>query len=72
VQAVEVQSPHLMRDADAVYAQRASWTGVEAAGFIKLFGQSSRLWSRVNEAISRGNSDLSGTDGRSESADDER
>ncbi|MEM9384688.1 MAG: argininosuccinate synthase [Pseudomonadota bacterium] len=48
VQATAVESPHLLRDAEAVYAQRASWSGVEAQGFIRLFGQSSRLWSQVN------------------------
>ncbi|MEO0974009.1 MAG: argininosuccinate synthase, partial [Pseudomonadota bacterium] len=48
VTATAVDSPHLLRDADAVYAQKASWSGIEAQGFIRLFGQSSRLWSRVN------------------------
>lgn len=46
--ATGVESPHLLRDAAAVYAQKASWSGVEAQGFIRLFGQSSTLWSRVN------------------------
>ncbi len=49
-----VQSPHLLRDAHAVYAQKASWSGVEAQGFIRLFGQSSRLWSQVNQTSGAG------------------
>ncbi len=57
VHAVAVESPHLLRDRDAVYAQRASWTATEAQGFIKLFGQSSRLWARVNEQSPDGGGD---------------
>ncbi|MEO0422210.1 MAG: argininosuccinate synthase [Pseudomonadota bacterium] len=52
VHATAVESAHLLRDADAVYAQKASWSGIEAQGFIRLFGQSSRLWSQVNGGAS--------------------
>lgn len=46
--AVAVESPHLLRNKKAVYAQSADWSVVEAEGFIKLFGQSSTLSARVN------------------------
>jgi argininosuccinate synthase len=48
VRAESVESPHLLRDANAVYAQKSAWSGVEAQGFIRLFGQNSRLWATVN------------------------
>lgn len=48
VDAVEVQSEHILRREDAVYAQSADWGVKEAEGFIKLFGQSSSLWAEVN------------------------
>lgn len=53
VHATAVRSAHLLSDTDAVYAQKASWTGTEAQGFIRLFGQSSTLWSRVNAPAAR-------------------
>jgi argininosuccinate synthase len=46
--AVAVDSEHILVDADSVYAQSASWTPEEAAGFIKLLGQSSTLSARIN------------------------
>ena len=46
--AVEVDSPHILRREGAVYAQSADWNVTEAEGFIKLFGQSSTLWANVN------------------------
>ncbi|AWV90919.1 argininosuccinate synthase [Bradymonas sediminis] len=48
VDAVKVDSPHILRRAGAVYAQSADWGVEEAEGFIKLFGQSSTLWAEVN------------------------
>ncbi len=51
VSAVAIDSPHILKDADAVYAQSCSWSPEEAAGFIKLLGQSSTLSARVNGVI---------------------
>lgn len=48
VQAVALQSDHILVDEGATYAQSASWTPEEAVGFIKLIGQSSSLWAKVN------------------------
>ena len=45
---VAVDSPHILNAAGAVYAQSADWTVQEAEGFIKLFGQSSALWTKIN------------------------
>ncbi len=45
---VAVKSPHILRNANAVYAQSADWDAHEAEGFIKLFGMSSTLSARVN------------------------
>lgn len=45
---VAVDSPHILSAAGAVYAQSADWSVTEAEGFIKLFGQSSALWTAVN------------------------
>ena len=50
VDAVAVQSPHLLQSTGAVYAQSADWGVEEAEGFIKLFGMSSTLWAQVNVA----------------------
>ncbi|GAB4194581.1 MAG: argininosuccinate synthase [Wenzhouxiangellaceae bacterium] len=47
VLAVAVDTPNLLQDPDAVYAQRASWTPQEAEGFIKLSGMSSTMAARV-------------------------
>ena len=48
VDAVAVDSPHLLTSSGAVYAQSADWGVEEAEGFIKLFGMSSTLWAQVN------------------------
>ncbi len=48
VQAVALDSPHLLSSSKAGYAQYADWSVEEAEGFIKLFGQSSALWAEVN------------------------
>ena len=49
VDAVHVDSPHILKRSDAVYAQSADWGVAEAEGFIQLFGQSTTLWAEVNE-----------------------
>jgi argininosuccinate synthase len=48
VDAVAIQSPHLLNAKGATYAQAADWGVAEAEGFIKLFGMSSTLWAEVN------------------------
>lgn len=48
IMAVAIDSPHILRDQDSVYAQSCTWTPEEALGFIKLTGQSSRLSAKVN------------------------
>ncbi len=50
VQAIAVNSPHLLHSKGAVYAQSADWGVEEAEGFIKLYGMSSTLWAEVNRA----------------------
>lgn len=45
---VAVDSPHILHNPGAVYAQSADWTAREAEGFIKLYGMSSTLSARVN------------------------
>mgnify|MGYP001827718503 CR=1 FL=1 len=47
VTAVGVDTPYLLENPDAVYAQSADWTPEEAVGFIKLLGQSTTLSGRV-------------------------
>jgi argininosuccinate synthase len=47
IQAVAVQSPWILRDAESVYAQSASWTPEQAEGFVKLIGQSSTLAAKI-------------------------
>ncbi len=49
VDAVAIDSPHILRSAGATYAQSADWSVTEAEGFIKLYGQSSSLWTAVNQ-----------------------
>jgi argininosuccinate synthase len=49
VDAVAVQSPHLLHSKGATYAQSADWGVEEAEGFIKLFGMSSTLYANVNQ-----------------------
>ncbi|KAF1710442.1 argininosuccinate synthase [Pseudoxanthomonas kalamensis DSM 18571] len=48
VDAVAVESPHLLNAKGATYAQSADWGVEEAEGFIKLFGMSSTLWAEIN------------------------
>ncbi len=48
VMPVAIDSPHILRNAGAVYAQSADWDAHEAEGFIKLLGMSSTLSARVN------------------------
>ena len=48
VDAVQVQSPHILASSGATYAQSADWGVEEAEGFIKLYGMSSTLWATVN------------------------
>jgi argininosuccinate synthase len=48
---VAIDSPHILHNKDAVYAQSCSWTPEEAVGFIKLLGQSSTLSARVNGVV---------------------
>lgn len=47
VTAVGVETPYLLENPDAIYAQSADWTPEEAVGFIKLLGQSTTLAGRV-------------------------
>jgi argininosuccinate synthase len=49
VDAIAVESPHILRSGNATYAQSADWGVEEAEGFIRLFGMSSTLWARVND-----------------------
>lgn len=48
IHAVEIDSKHILRAKNAVYAQSADWGPVEAEGFIKLFGMSTTLHADVN------------------------
>src|SRR5215469_7501169 len=48
VNAVAVESKHILNAKGATYAQSADWGVAEAEGFIKLFGMSSTLWAEVN------------------------
>ncbi|MCY7313918.1 MAG: argininosuccinate synthase [Pseudoxanthomonas sp.] len=48
VDAVAIQSPHILNAKGAIYAQSADWGVEEAEGFIKLFGMSSTLWAEIN------------------------
>jgi len=50
VEAVAVQSPHLLTAKGATYAQSADWGVAEAEGFIRLYGMSSTLWAQVNRS----------------------
>jgi len=47
VAAVTVESPYLLRDEKAVYAQTCDWSPEEAEGFIKLLGKSSSMAARI-------------------------
>ena len=48
--AVAVDTPNLLTNPDAVYAQSADWTPEEAVGFIKLIGQSTTIAGKVRGA----------------------
>ncbi len=48
VHAVAIDSPHILLNENASYAQSANWGAQEASGFIQLFGQSTELWNKVN------------------------
>ena len=48
VDAVAIDSRHILNAKGATYAQAADWGVAEAEGFIKLFGMSSSLWAEVN------------------------
>jgi argininosuccinate synthase len=47
VTAVAVESPNILQDESAVYAQSCDWTPEEAVGFIKLLGKSSTMAARI-------------------------
>lgn len=51
VQAVAVDSRHILTSGKAVYAQSADWSVEEAKGFIRLYGQSSQLWGQANRRL---------------------
>jgi argininosuccinate synthase len=57
VDAVKVDSPHVLRSAKATYAQAADWGVEEAEGFIRLYGMSSTLFAEVNRGGSDGSRD---------------
>lgn len=48
VEAVSIDSPHILAAKGATYAQTADWGVAEAEGFIRLYGMSSTLWAEVN------------------------
>jgi argininosuccinate synthase len=48
VQAVAIDSKHILNAKGATYAQAADWGVAEAEGFIRLYGMSSTLWAEVN------------------------
>lgn len=48
VNAVAIDSQHILNAKGATYAQAADWGVAEAEGFIKLFGMSSTLWAEIN------------------------
>jgi argininosuccinate synthase len=50
INAVAVESKHILNAKGATYAQTADWGVAEAEGFIKLFGMSSTLWAEVNRS----------------------
>ena len=49
VDAVAVHSDRILISREGVYAQSASWGVEEAAGFIKLYGQSTETWTEINK-----------------------
>ncbi|HEX5353156.1 MAG TPA: argininosuccinate synthase [Rhodanobacteraceae bacterium] len=54
VDAVAVDSKHVLHAKRATYAQAADWGVAEAEGFIKLYGMSSTLWAEVNRGPGTG------------------
>jgi argininosuccinate synthase len=50
VDAVAIDSSHILNAKGATYAQAADWGVEEAEGFIKLFGMSTVLWAEVNRS----------------------
>jgi argininosuccinate synthase len=48
VNAIAIESKHILNAKGATYAQAADWGVAEAEGFIKLFGMSSTLWAEIN------------------------
>ncbi|HKR77923.1 MAG TPA: argininosuccinate synthase [Rhodanobacter sp.] len=54
VNAVAIESKHILNAKGATYAQSADWGVAEAEGFIKLFGMSSTLWAEVNRPADKG------------------
>ncbi len=51
VHAVALESKHVLRSNNAVYAQSADWGAADAEGFIKLYGMSSTLSAQVNPLV---------------------
>ncbi len=51
--AVSVDSAHVLNAKGATYAQTADWGVAEAEGFIKLYGMSSTLWAEVNRKAAK-------------------
>ncbi|MBT7752894.1 MAG: argininosuccinate synthase [Gammaproteobacteria bacterium] len=49
VDAVAVHSDHILISTEGAYAQSANWGVEEAAGFIKLYGQSTGTWTSINK-----------------------
>jgi len=45
--AVAIESPNILRDPAAVYAQSCDWSPEEAEGFIKLLGKSSTMAAKI-------------------------
>ncbi|CAN5336644.1 argininosuccinate synthase [soil metagenome] len=52
---IVVDSPHILRAKNAVYAQSADWDAKDAEGFIRLLGQSAELSAKVNPIAERKN-----------------
>lgn len=53
VDAVKIESPFILTNRNATYAQSADWGVAEAEGFIKLYGMSSSLWAEVGQNHAR-------------------
>lgn len=49
IDAVKIESPYILTNKNATYAQSADWGVVEAEGFIKLYGMSSSLWAEIGQ-----------------------